>query len=134
MSAQMLSIDGFRGTDLRWVQPKALVRRHELRSGKDLYATLKWVGLLGSVVEAATADGRFTLRRGGFLRPLVTVRDAALGSEVAMLKLGFFGHGTLEFTNGRRVTVRSNRFWSYEEDVSCARSKSGSVLSWRRET
>jgi len=117
MTAPMRSLKEFKGANMKWTQPKALVRQYELRSGPDLYATLTWVKTFGTLAEARTADGRFTLKRGGFLRPFVSIRDALLDSEVAVLKMGLLGHGTLEFTNGRRITLLSTRFWSFEWDM-----------------
>ena len=89
---------------MEWIQPKAMMRHHVLRSGQDLYATLTWVKVFGSLAEASTADGRFTLKRGGFLRPYVTIRDASLENDIAVLKIGLFRHGSIEFGNGKRIT------------------------------
>jgi hypothetical protein len=117
MAAAVRPLKDMKGNSLQWVQPKLTARRHELRSGDDVFATLTWVKTFGSLAEAVTADGKFTLKRGGFVRPYVSIRDVAYDSEVAVLKIGLMGHGTIEFTNGRKITVLSTRFWSYEWDL-----------------
>lgn len=108
------SLKDFKGSELSWNQPRALERYHELRSDQDVYATLTWLKVFGSLAEAQTAEGRLTLKRGGFMRPYVTIRDAAMDNDIAVLKIGMFGHGTIEFSNGKRITIISKRFWSYE--------------------
>jgi hypothetical protein len=108
------SLKDFKGSKLSWVQPRALERYHELRSDQDVYATLTWLKVFGSLAEAQTTEGKFTLKRGGFMRPYVTIRDVALDNDIAVLKIGMFGHGTIEFSNGKRITVISKRFWSFE--------------------
>jgi hypothetical protein len=117
MPSQMISLKELKKRTLRWTQPKALVRHHELRSDQNLLATLTWPKPLRSLAEAVTADGRYTLKRGGFLRPFVSIRDVAFDNEIAALKIGLLGHGTLEFANGRRITVLSTRFWSYDWEL-----------------
>ena len=110
----MRTFSGFKGSDMQWVQPKAFTRHHELRSGQDVFATLTWVSVFGSLAEASSAEGSFTLKRGGFLRPYVTIRDVSTGADIAVLNIGLFRHGTLEFNNGRRITLVSTRFWGFE--------------------
>ncbi len=107
-------LEDFKGSEMSWVQPRALERYHELRSDKNVYATMAWLKVFGSLAEAQTADGKFTLKRGGFMRPYVTIRDVAMDSDVAVLKIGMLRHGTIEFGNGKRITVMSKRFWSFE--------------------
>jgi len=103
-------------TEMQWVQPEALSRYHELRSGQDVYATLRWVQVFGSLAESASAEGEFTLKRGGFLKRHVTMRDAQTGNDLAVLHIGMFRQGTLEFMNGRRIDLISTRFWSFQWD------------------
>ena len=117
MTSPVLPFKDFKGTSLRWDQPKIMVRHHELKSGEDVYAALKWMKTFGSLAEATTADGRYTLKRGGFVRPFVTVRDVAYDNEIAVLRIGLLGHGTIEFSNGRTITVLSTSFWSYAWDL-----------------
>ncbi len=103
---------------MEWIQPRALERHYELKSDGTLFATLTWIKVFGSLAEASSCDGHFTLKRGGFLKPYVTIRDAALDNDIAMLRIGMFRHGTLEFTNGKRLTLVSKRFWGFEWELS----------------
>jgi len=104
----------FKGSEMEWVQPRALERHYELRSNQELFADLSWIRVFGSLAEATTAEGQFSLKRGGFLRPYVTVRDKATENDIAVLKIGMFRHGTLEFSIGKRISLVSARFWGFE--------------------
>jgi hypothetical protein len=116
MSA-MQPMKGLKGSKLEWIQPKRTVRHFELKSGRDLFATLTWVKPLGTLAEASTAEGHFTLKRAGFLQPYVTMRDASTGNDVAVLKMGLFRHATLELGYGKRVSMISTRFWRFEWEL-----------------
>lgn len=82
-----------------------------------MFATLTWLKVFGSLAEASTADGRFTLKRGGFLRPFVTIRDPVMDDDIAVLRIGLLRHATLEFSNGRRITLVSKRFFGFEWEL-----------------
>jgi len=103
-----------RGKTLRWYQPSALHRYHELSDGDRLYATLRWVETFGSLARVESSEGVFTLKRRGFLRPYVSVRDAGLGTDLAVLRPNFLSGGTLTFSDGRQLTFTSARFWGFE--------------------
>jgi hypothetical protein len=61
----------FADVSLRWVQPDVVDRRDQRRAGDAILATLRWENLLGSLATGETAEGRWTLKRAGFLRPRV---------------------------------------------------------------
>ena len=110
----MRTMRDFKGSELNWLQPRAMERRFELRSEDELFATLTWVKVFGSLAEATTGDGNFTLKRGGFMQPYITVRDAGTDKDIAVLKIGLFRHGTLEFSIGRRISLISTRLFGIE--------------------
>jgi hypothetical protein len=76
-------------------------RVFELRAGSDVLAALKWEKMVGSLATGQTADGSWTLKRGGFLRPYVTVRVAQAEADLVVLRHGARGEGRLQFSNGR---------------------------------
>jgi len=76
-------------------------RFFELRAGSEVLATLKWEKMVGSLATGKTADGSWTLKRGGFLRPYVTVRVAEAEADLAVLRHGARGEGRLQFSDGR---------------------------------
>jgi hypothetical protein len=84
---------------LRWVQPVAGNRYHELRSSKGVHAKLKWKGMYGSLAYVHTNDGTFTLKRGGFLHPKVTVRMRPRNREIASFDVDLGITGTIRFGN-----------------------------------
>jgi hypothetical protein len=71
----------------RWVQRDLADRRYELRAGGSVVATLRWERAWGSLATGETAEGRWTIKRTGFLRPRVTVREAGSETQVALVSL-----------------------------------------------
>lgn len=102
------------GQELMWVQPKRLTRRYELRAGEDLSATLQWQKTFGSLAVAESADGQWTIKRSGFLRPRVTIRVAGSDSDIAVFEAGWWGDGILEILGGPRFFWKSLNFWRSE--------------------
>lgn len=105
---------------LKWTQPHALTRYHELRLDGALYATLRWKKMFGSLAVAEFYEGRYTFKRGGFLRPYITVRNENAKLNLAIMRftsgsiirntvLGL--SGTLEFETGERFAFNRLSFW-----------------------
>ena len=80
---------------LEWLHPAILKREHELRSGDDRYGTLVWEQTFGSLAVAETADQTWTFKRTGFVTTEVTVRVRGSEANVASLRPGWLGKGTL---------------------------------------
>jgi hypothetical protein len=104
----------FKGNNLEWYQPSALRRHHELTDRGLLYADMQWLKAFGSLAMVESSEGAFTLKRGGFLSPYVTVRDAGFDTDYAVLRPNFFSGGNLTFSDGRQFTFTSARFWGFE--------------------
>jgi hypothetical protein len=111
---------------LRWTQPNALVRYHELRGVGGLYATLRWKKMFGSLAVGESNQAKFTFKRAGFLRPYITVRRERLVSDFATLRFASGSqfvnsvtgpNGVLELESGERFAfVRTsiwNRVWAF---------------------
>lgn len=96
---------------LRWTQPALLKREYELRAGDEVVATLRWQKTFGSLALAETANGTWTFKRSGFLRPKVMVRVPGSETEVATFKPGWGGEGTLRFSDGRYYQWQHTNFW-----------------------
>ncbi|OGS43892.1 MAG: hypothetical protein A3K76_00995 [Euryarchaeota archaeon RBG_13_57_23] len=119
------SFRDFKGKSLTWFQPRMLLRYHELSDGSQLFSTLRWLKVFSSLAKVESSEGAFTFKRGGFLKPYVSLRDADLGTDFAMLNLNFFSGGTLAFADGRQFTFTSSSFWGYEW---CFKDENGSVM------
>src|SRR6185295_14037183 len=57
------------------------------------------------------ADGSWTFKRSGFLRPRVSVRTPGQESEVAVFLPDWHGDGALDFVGGRRFSFVHTNFW-----------------------
>lgn len=111
MTAHMKHIKNLKGNTLVWSQPKALQRHHVLKVDGSVLATLTWVKTFGSLAEAACSEGKYTLKRGGFLHPYVTIRKLPFENEVAKLQIAFGWNGLLEFNDGWKFTMQKLSFW-----------------------
>ena len=87
----MKSIREAAARTLTW---KLMKDTYELRSGAELFATLRWQK--GSLFLGEAAEGRWTFKRMGFLRPKVTVRSENSSTDLATLAFSGSG-GRLEF-------------------------------------
>ena len=105
---------------LKWTQPHALTRFHELRLDGALFATLRWKKMFGSLAVAEYHEGNYTFKRAGFLRPYITIRREKANHNLAILRfisgsiirnamLGLAG--TLEFETGERFAFNRLSFW-----------------------
>jgi hypothetical protein len=99
---------------LQWTQPALLKREYELHAGDEVVATLRWQKTFGSLALAETAEGAWTFKRSGFLRPKVTVRVPGSESETAVFNPSWGGEGTLRFSDGRCYLWQHASFWRSE--------------------
>jgi hypothetical protein len=98
--------------ELIWTQPKALERTFCLQAGEEVLAILHWERAQGSLAVAETADGRWTFKRVGLLRPRVTVRLAGEDADLAALDFRWNGGGELVFPGGSRFDWVCLNFWA----------------------
>jgi hypothetical protein len=99
---------------LRWTQPTLFAREFELHAGDEVVGTLRWQKTFGSLALAEAADGAWTFKRSGFLRPRVTVRLPGSEPEVAVLEPGWRGEGSLVCSDGRWHRWQNISFWRSE--------------------
>ncbi len=102
---------------LTWVQPRALRAEYQLIADGKALSSLRWKRAFGSLAKAEAADGRWTFKRVGFLRPRVTVRAEGSVAGVAMLDPGT---GVLQFSDRHRyhwVNTSSRRGeWAFASE------------------
>lgn len=77
-------------------------RSYQLQGGDELVATLDWAAARGSLAAGEAADGSWTFKRAGFLRPHVTVRVEGSQADLAILHLSRGRESRLDFADGRR--------------------------------
>jgi hypothetical protein len=70
-------------TALRWLRGSGAPLSFELSAGDRPVARLAWARDSGTLATLTTAGGSWTLKRVGFLHPIVTARTAAKPDEVA---------------------------------------------------
>ncbi len=85
-----------------------------LVSDGQVYATVTWVKGWGSLATGESADGRWTLKRVGFLRPRVTVRTEGSQSDLAVVTVNTGGGGKIAFMDVSEFTLRRTGFWHPE--------------------
>ncbi|MBV9280343.1 MAG: hypothetical protein JOZ41_09715 [Chloroflexi bacterium] len=87
--------------ELTWAQPDRKKRVYQARADGEVVASIGWDKGSGSLAVAESADGRWTLKRSGFLRPRITIRVAGADLDLATFHASWDGGGRLELRNGR---------------------------------
>ena len=107
----MKTIAGQDARTLTWAHPHPFQSQYELRAGDDLLATLRWRSAFGSLADAEAADGHWTFKRVGFLKPSISVRIAGADEDLAAFRVHWDGAGELVLGDGRRYEWRPANFW-----------------------
>jgi hypothetical protein len=91
---------------LRWLRSQENPVEFTLSAGDSPVARLHWLPQGGSLATAETAQGSWTLKRGGFLNPHITVRKPGGGENLARLTV-HLSHHAVELAQG--VSYRFHR-------------------------
>jgi hypothetical protein len=102
----MRPLEEVESRSLRWVDGGGL--DSQLRAGDQVVATLAWAKRWSSLATAQSAGGRWTLKRAGFLRPQVTIRDEGSDTNLAVVSMSGRGDGSLTFADGRSYRIRGS--------------------------
>lgn len=94
---------------LRWTRTGE-AHSYQLKSGDDTVATLHWPNPVGTLATAEAEEVRWTLKRGGFLSPMVSVRDAGTGHDVAVLHV-HLNTSLLQVSGGATYRWSRTGFW-----------------------
>lgn len=100
------------GSTLRWVSARRVRRAYNLQSGDEVIGSIRWRGLFGSLAEAEYRGRTWTFKRGGFLRPRVTIREAGTEENLGVLELAMMGGGVLSLRDGSRFRWERAGFWT----------------------
>jgi len=106
---------------LRWTRSDG-PHSYQLRSGSDPLATLRWEKPLETEASAEGEGARWTLKRSGFLTPVVTVRDAATDTDLAILHV-HLRNSLLQVTGGAAYRWTRTGFWIPAWEFQDARGK-----------
>lgn len=106
----MKSINECIGQELQWVHPSMLSGEYELRGGDELFARLHLKGAFSSQICAETTNGNWIIKRKG-IRQTITVQALDSQTELATIKRGMSGQGTLLTLDGREYRWRCTSFW-----------------------
>ncbi|MCI4351951.1 MAG: hypothetical protein L3K14_00985 [Thermoplasmata archaeon] len=94
---------------LRWTRSGG-THSYQLSSGSNPIATLHWAKAYGTLATAESEGARWTLKRSGFLTPVVTVRDATSGKDLAVLHV-HLNNSPLQFPGGATYRWSRTGFW-----------------------
>ncbi|MGP8077513.1 MAG: hypothetical protein ACLQD8_01560 [Thermoplasmata archaeon] len=95
----LVPIDSVDRSTLRWLRTGESTPEYTLLAGESAVAVLKWARPRGARATAETAQGTWTLGRGGFLVPHLTVRRAEREAPIARLT-NRLGHHEIEVGGG----------------------------------
>ena len=105
--------ENFSNGHLLWTQPKTIHQFYELRLNEELYGTLNFPKLTGSLAEVETFDGKWSFKRIGIFHTKITVREFGNDNDLAVFKPNLMASsGSLEFANGKTFTWEAANFWA----------------------
>jgi hypothetical protein len=84
---------------LRWLRTQESPAEFTLSAGEAPVARLRWLQAGGSLATAETAEGSWTLKRGGFLNPHITLRKPGGGENLARLT-AHLSHHEIQIARG----------------------------------
>jgi len=109
----MKSIKDITTEHLLWTQPKTIHQFFELRLNDDLFGTLNFPKLTGSLAEVETFDGKWSFKRIGIFHTKITIREFGNENDIAVFKPNLMASsGSLEFTNGNSFIWEAANFWA----------------------
>ena len=94
---------------LRWTRTGE-PHSYQLLSGTDPVAALHWDRAVETHAAAEAEGVRWTIKRGGFLVPTVTVQDAVSGKNLAILHV-HLGSSLLQAAGGATYRWGRTGFW-----------------------
>jgi hypothetical protein len=97
---------------LVWTQP-GKGRDYRLLAGQEPVASLRWDNTGGQEAIAETADGAWSFRRSGLLRPTIRVQTRDGASDAATMTIEWTG-GLLKLQNGTEYRWGAANFWRTE--------------------
>ena len=86
-------------------------RNYELKLNDEVVGKLVHPSIWSSDFVAETEDGRWTLRRGGFLGTGSEIVDAASQQQIAAFKSAWGGSGALIFADGQSFYLKCRGWW-----------------------
>jgi hypothetical protein len=107
----MRSLRKSRIQSLQWVQPRSLNRYHELVADGELYGTLTWQKMFGSLALAVCAEGTYSFKKGGFLHPFVAIRRLSVEDDFGKMDMKLGQNGLLVLTDGQTFEFRRLGLW-----------------------
>ena len=111
MEERVERLTSTKSTQFRWARSGKV---STLTDDGHIYAKITWVKSWGSLATGESADGRWTLKRVGFLRPRVTVRIDGSQSDLAVVKMDWNGGGNVAFTDASSFNFIRAGFWHPE--------------------
>ncbi len=85
-----------------------------LATDGKVYARVTWAKSWGSLATGESADGEWTLKRVGFMRPRVTVRKVGSQSDLVVVSMDWTGGGTVSFSDASSFNFKRVGFWRPE--------------------
>ena len=86
-------------------------QNYELRFNGEVVASLHKPSFWSCDYAAETRDGRWTIRRGGFLGTGAEIVDSASGLSIATFKANWGSRGVLTFTDGQTFQIEYKGLW-----------------------
>jgi hypothetical protein len=112
---------------LSWIKEKSKRRLYVLRHGSSEVARLSWNKMFGTLATGQFGDKRWTFKRSGFLRSIVTVRVEGTEEDVAKVEFRWNGAATIRTSQGDEI--KWNRVKRWRSEWTCIDQAGSTLLS-----
>ncbi|MDR3046674.1 MAG: hypothetical protein LBU51_03545 [Bacteroidales bacterium] len=106
-------------TTLQIIKPDIVKKYYEMKSGEELFGTLDLVNNTGTLSRIITKQDTFSVKRSGFFRPYITVRNEKTNTDEAVAYLQIDSSTVITINNNtycfRMVNVWKNQ-WGWTND------------------
>lgn len=99
---------------LAWTQLESSKPSYVLSGNGEEVGSLTWSKAMGTLADARVARRHWTLKREGFWKPYVTVRNAGENANVVVAELHWLRDTRLVFGDGRTFVLSLVNMWRQE--------------------
>ncbi len=99
---------------LAWTQLDSHKPSYILSTNREEVGSLTWSKSMGTLADARVAGRHWTLKREGFWKPYVTVRQAGRNANIVVAELQWLRDTRLVFGDGRSFVLCLINMWRQE--------------------
>lgn len=99
---------------LSWYKNNSGKRIYELKDDKKVFSTIIWLKETGTLAEASCQYGKWTFKRAGFFKPVITIRKFNEPFDIGHLNFSWTNDSELILKNGHKYYFSNTNLWRQE--------------------